>query len=729
MSKFGGVPAQEYERHYSQGGPAGSGSRFGGLSIPPELADDRSVWESSGASQLPDIRRQVMDGSSVQEAAAAQPQLPGVAPPKPTPAQAPGSWEDYARGVMGKAADGVTLGYFDEGLAGIASLLNPNIDYETSLKAIRDDQKKFGDENPIAATAANIGGSLITGGGLLSGVGRATDGASRVARLLASTTAGAGAGAVQGFGQGEGGLTNRATSGATGAALGGLVGLAAPMAASGIRRGYQAIADRANVNGALKSLGLSKPSADVLKRTLEADDALSPAGIARIRGAGADAMPADAGPSAATALDTIVQQGGSGGRIAREAIEGRAAAQSGKLTQALDETLGMAEGVDTAKSAIRQSTSAARKSAYDAAYAAPLDYASESGVRLQELMDRVPGDAVAYANRLMKAEGVKSGQIMAKIADDGSVAFETLPDVRQLDYITRALNSVAKEADTKGAMGGQTDIGRAISNLSREIRGTMREMSPDYAKALDTAADPIARVQAIDLGSELLSKKMTRESVTQALGGMSAAERKAVASGLRSQLDEAIANVKAVASDPNIDARQAREIIGSLSSQAARDKISAVLGEQSAAKLFGSLDEAAKAFELRAGVARGSQTYARQEMGRRMNEATDASAWMSAVQGNLPGAGKRLIAKASGMTPDVARAGSDRVAEEIARFLTGARGPGAADQFQSLMTALTAQTGNEATAREIARLMVRPLQMPAITLLNQNKTQQTAESR
>ena len=51
------------------------------------------------------------------------------------------------------------------------------------------------------------------------------------------------------------------------------------------------------------------------------------------------------------------------------------------------------------------------------------------------------------AERAMRREGQPSRQIMAKLDDAGNVVeYETLPDVRQIDYITRALNDVITEA-------------------------------------------------------------------------------------------------------------------------------------------------------------------------------------------------------------------------------------------------------------------------------------------
>ncbi len=50
----------------------------------------------------------------------------------------------------------------------------------------------------------------------------------------------------------------------------------------------------------------------------------------------------------------------------------------------------------------------------------------------------------------MQLEGNQSQQILARVGDDGAVTFERLPDVRQIDYITRALRQAAESGEGQG---------------------------------------------------------------------------------------------------------------------------------------------------------------------------------------------------------------------------------------------------------------------------------------
>lgn len=163
------------------------------------------------------------------------------------------------------------------------------------------------------------------------------------------------------------------------------------------------------------------------------------------------------------------------------------------LGQTLDATFGAPLGVNNVSTALRTGSQPARSAAYDAAYATPIDYASDAGRNLESLIGRVeraaPG-TIALANRLMAGEGVQSQQIMANVAEDGSVTFTRMPDTQQIDYITRALNHMAESGDGRGAMGGTTDIGRVLGNLARDIRGSLREVNPQYG---DVPCDSLPR--------------------------------------------------------------------------------------------------------------------------------------------------------------------------------------------------------------------------------------------
>jgi len=538
-------------------------------------------------------------------------------------------------------------------------------------------RNQYREDNPILSTGAQVVGGMAA------------------MAPVAGTAAGAKAlGLAGGLAQraGMGALSGSVISGAdsaarggdladvgTSALLGGVLGSAGGAAAPYIGRGVQAMGE-----GAKRMLGmggqkiagseLSEPARQILIRALGADGSLGMKGVENVAKAGPNAMLVDSGPSAAALLDTAIQRSGPGARTASQAIEARASQANKDIGAALDTALGQPRGVATTETGIRQGSAGARSAAYEAAYSAPIDYSAAAGRQIEELVKRVPGSAISTANRMMQMEGVKSAQIMAQIADDGTVTYLRMPDVRQIDYITRALNQAAKSGEGQGALGGQTDIGRIYGNLARDLRGATKEAAPDYAKALETAAQPIKAREALRFGEGMMSPSVARDEAKEIISGMTGPERQAAKQGLRSYVDEVLANVRAVASDPNLEAREARKALQDLSSKAAREKISDLIGDEKVAKaMFEQLDEAGTALGLRASVAQGSKTFARLAMDDEVKRSFEDGVGNTLMQGKPINAMQAGVQALTGRTPQGIRGLGDQVYSEVANALVQPR--------------------------------------------------------
>lgn len=565
---------------------------------------------------------------------------------------------------------GGTFGFGDELLAGVDSLVS-GVGYDEALKLIRGGIENARFSRPKTTLAGELTGAVVSPASKI-GAGYVGAANSVGQAALRGAAVGAGMGAVQGFGNGEG-FGDRVGSAALGGAMGAAAGGAIPYITNGVGAGIRHVKDwaanRATVNGIAADLGVSPQTARHVADAFGADDAAIMAD--NIRAAGPDAMLADAGPAVQGALDGAMQKPGAASRLGMGAIEERAAKSLTRVNSTLDSILGSPVGAETTKAGVRTGTSAARGGAYDAAYSAPIDYSSDAGVALEGLIPRLPSKAVNDANLLMKLEGDQSAQIMATIADDGSVAFQRMPDVRQWDYIKRALDHAASSGEGQGALGGQTAIGRAYAGLSRAIRDSLKAAVPEYGVALDTSADAIQRVNAVDLGYKLLSTGTTREAAKDALDGMTEAELTAAKQGVRSFVDDTLANVRAVASDPNMDAREARKALDLLTSRASRDKMTVLLGAD-ASKVYAAIGEAQKALGLRSAVAQNSKTFARQAFAERSKELSEPGAIRSGLGLRPIEAARKMAATVIGSTPEATARRADRVNAELVSLLTRA---------------------------------------------------------
>lgn len=600
--------------------------------------------------------------------------------------------------VIRQGAKGVPVigGLVDEANAATAELLGGNYDETLDYNRARDRYREAA--NPTVSTVNQLAGGIAgtVAGARALGLGYGAGGAVArplAQRAIAGAAIGAPVGAADFFARGEGGAAPRAADAVIGGVLGGALGAAAPAVGGAVSSGVQRIADMLSSNQMLARLGISRNAANVLLRQLQTDDTLSGAGAQRIREAGPDAMVADAGQSAANLLDTALERSGPGSTAARNAINARAAGANQQLTQTLDATLGQPVGVETRQAAIRGGTAAARQRAYDAAYNAPIDYSTPAGQEIDRLWAQVRPNRRAAANALLEEAGE------APIADG------VLPNVRQIDYVTRALNDVAQSGEGQGALGGINQAGMSAQRLAQQLRQAVRQAVPEYAQALDTAADPIRRVQATELGASILNSRVTREQVAREVAGMSGAERQAALSGLRDQIDEFAANVREMASDPNVDARQLREVLQQMTSRAAREKINLVLDDPQASRaLFGQIGRAMRALELRASVARNSRTFGRQATDAQVKAQLEPGIIGTALEGRPADALKKAIQAFTGMSPERRLAAEDRLYGEIADALTRVRGTRAEQFLNNLRRALQARSTNRQAGRSAGLL-------------------------
>lgn len=610
-----------------------------------------------------------------------------------------------ARGLAAKAVQGYPFigSWMDEAF----NALDPGRgDRLTTL------QDAMGREYPKSSLASSIGGGVLATipVALMAGPAIGVRAASTIGgRAFQGLGLGVAAGGFEGLVSGAGTGTDAASrasgaarGGAAGAAIGGVVGAVAPYAAAGVKNLIQRLRT-SDVNVISRELNVSPPAARVIKNALDSGD--DAAAMAAINRAGGDAMLADAGGATQQLLDTAAQFPGGAGATARKAISERTSAASAKMVAALDDALGPPRGAKEIMGEVRRSTAGARNTAYQRAYAAPIDYSSNTGRGLETLLSRVPDSAIKRANALMRLRGWQSAQIMASVADDGTVTYMRMPDVRQLDYITRALNDVASEADGAGKLGGQTALGSSVSNLSKSIRDVLRRAVPEYGDALETAADAISRKEGVEIGYDLLRTGTRREDIARAVSRATGPEKEAMRQGVRSFIDDVTANVSRTITDDDVAAREGIKILREMSSRANQTKMRMLLGD-SADTLLREIDEAATAFELRAAIAQNSKTAARQATISSVNAETSGGVISTIRRGEPVGATKRIVQALTGETDEAIALREMGLYREIADALVNTRGENAREALRIITNARAGQAISDQQAQMIARVLV-----------------------
>lgn len=431
-------------------------------------------------------------------------------------------------------------------------------------------------------------------------------GTSLLSRIAAGIGLGTGVGALEGaiYGYGEGSTPQEREEAARqqalfGAGAGAVLGPLGPTvgAIGGKIRGRQVSAPAREVG---REIGAKEQALGLISEAARMD---APTAAANLQRAGRYGSLGQMGPATRNLLDLAASSTSEGAAIARQNIEEVAGLAGSQFNDLLDVSLGGPQAAQQLQDLLMEGTATVRRTEYDKAYQAPIDYATAQGRRLQELLGRLDSGVIARAERLMRLEGQPSRQILAQLDDAGNViGFETLPDVRQIDYITRALKDVSPTAapEEKGVL-------RALSG---DIRKTLDEIVPQYKTARDIAGDVISLRDAIDFGSKMLNPKTTRYEVQQIVDGMSKSELTGLKQGLRGQIDEMMANAKSSLTDPNQDAREMIKPLKDMLSRASKEKIGIILGDEAPAFLR-QLDEVYSAMSMRAGVAQQSKTAIR----------------------------------------------------------------------------------------------------------------------
>lgn len=619
---------------------------------------------------------------------------------------------EHMWGLAGQVVKGIPFageyhdeaaGWIDEKLGGVPGL---------KQERIRALNEKFERDHPSQSFAANLAGGMAAAAPLA--IGLAPSMAARAPMSMAGKMAlGAGAGfvgggvegAISGYGEGTDDVSRRENAirrGLGGATFGTIFGGAAPAVAKGAENLIGYIRNRPDARTAA-DLGVSQEAADVVGRMVTNDG--TGAAIRNIRDAGDDAMIADAGPATAGLLDATIQMAGPSGRVARDAINDRTSSASREINSALNEFLGKPRGMKEEGRNIAKRSAAIRQRAYDKAYSTPIDYSTPQGRNVESVLSRIPPrqmqEAITEANEELYSLGMKEQQIMAQIADDGSVKFVEMPTVRQLDYLKQALDKAGAEEDI---FGRPTKAALRPRRIARELRGVLGKAVPAYDRAVALGGQKIAEDKALETGARILNGNFTREDVADALENASAAELRMARVGLRRQIDEVMANVKRTIGNPNVDAREGAKAMVELSSEAVRTKITTVMGEKESRKLLDRIDRAAKAFELQARTADNSKTFARGEFKGMMQDTLEPGAIGKLLEGSPVAASRSIVQSMTRMDPKSRREVEERIAGEIATLLTQRRGARAQAGAKALIKSLERAPETESLARRIGQL-------------------------
>lgn len=570
-----------------------------------------------------------------------------------------------------------------------------------------------------AELAGGIASSLL-GVGALGGVPRFLSMAqrgTRASQAAAAGVTGAGFGLTEGaiYGAGEGEEGKRIQAALTGAKTGAIVGGAlGPAAVAGkaaieeIVRRYKGL-DIVQTRQALEqNFGrpIDENTARALQTYLRFEDFDNAERV--LQRIGDPSMLADISPGIGAVLDAMMAGSPVAMNAGRQAVEGRVTRSMRDLGETFDRELGQPLDPEDIKIGIAQETSAERDAAYRNAWDQPIDYASQGGQELENLFERVrisSPESINEANKMMAARDWKNRQIKVVLDADGNVTgVENPPDVLQLDYITRELNDKANSF----ARSGQDAKATLFGSLSREIRDLLKDQVPAYGAALRAGQDKIRRQEAIDLGFDLIDKQMSRGEIARQVKKLNSTQRKELARGLRSRIDEEMSNIAQIASDPNVDALELRNVIKNMSSDAFRTKLTTALGHQKAQVIIDQIEDGLDAMRLRAAVSMNSKTAPRQAVTGEIENIISGGILQSLKRVEPAQTTKLIFRALTGATEEAEAVRRSGIYEEMTQVLTQIRGQNARDALTLIRRAMEGQPLKDSQARLIANVITMP---------------------
>ena len=622
-----------------------------------------------------------------------------------------------------KVAEGIPLvgGWIQD----IAGAVSPELQAKT--KAVSEAKQS---QDPIESTALQVGGAVVPSiiAAPLAAPVSFVSWLSKLPtfqKIAAVSGSGGLLGLVEGAvsGAGRGGEGGRLEGAIEGGAIGGAGGFAGGLLPPALIKGYENLKSSFRNVGAeqiAESLKISVPSAQVLSATFRDAGTDIKTALKNIFNAGEEGMLADSGFAAQALLDASAATGGRASQITAEEVTGRAARQGAALSTSMDDALGAlpkvddqsADALDMAEN-IASSTRVPRQEAYDLAYNTPINYSAPQGMEVERVFNALPnrfkGSAIARANEKADLVAYQTGQpkpqqILADIAEDGSISFSVMPSLRQLDQIKQALGEVAfKEVDN---FGRPTADALDAVNWYREISNRLKEASPEYRKAVELGGDKISLDNALELGLGMLKPGMSARDVARAMKGAESVEKQYAKLGVRSAVDDLINNVKATIASPDIDINTLRTVFTQLSSKNSRDKIKQLLSASEAKQLFKDLDQAQMSLALRAAVAMNSKTSIRITQKEMVDEMTDIGAFAHLLRLEPAKASQSVVQKVTGETDALSVAAKQEIYTDIAKALTQIKGKEARTALKVIMRASKAEQVSDAELKAVSDLLL-----------------------
>ena len=520
----------------------------------------------------------------------------------------------------------------------------------------------------------------------------------------------------------EAGIQRGIDQGMFGLALGGIIPVAPKFLAWGWQKTREGIL-KSPIAEIQKAFNIGKSSAEMLKTTILNSGEDLALVLKKMRLGGTQAMIADATEATKTLVDMIAASGNEAAEIISKTILQRSQTAAVSLEKSLDKNIaslpnmpgtnikdGIKQDAKVVAENIAIKSAPARNKAYTKAYNTKVDYNSDAGIKVLDVLNRTPNSlkqaAVKEANDILQMEGKEIGQMVLTVGDDGLLKFVTQPNMMQLDYIKRALSELAYDPLKV------TGLSKAAGTMRYQLTTALKELNPAYAKALKLGQENITRQNAVDIGENALKGTTSVAQLSKLLSdkNIGKEERDMVAMGFRASLDRIMGNVRATANS-GADVQAMKKLLGDFSSTNARKKLRLLIPDDKAYKaVIKELDKTHAALSLQNAVNINSKTYTRTVLNDAVEEQAGGGVTKTLLRGELSPAVSKFInifLKSKEITA------KDRavIMKELAQVMVEQRGGKAVKSFSELYNAFKNKAMNEQQLADLTKFMAGRLGM------------------
>jgi len=429
---------------------------------------------------------------------------------------------------------GLTFGTLDEIEAALRTGSISGPEYEKQRNLLREQQKQFGMDMPIAKTGLEVGGSLIAPLGIAKQVAKlapATQalitGQTVKGQIARGTAIGATTGAASGYGFAE---KDAGSEAAVGGIFGGILGGSVPIVVKGAGTLIKNVLNSAGIGD--QETAASKMLANYLQK-----DNLSPTeaqkALDELRRIGVpNPVIADLGKSLNDlAYSAYTVQSAAKGTT-KEFLENRLIDQPNDIVKGLVEKAGLAKNVNGFEylEALTANQSRLASQAYPEAYSKAINAVPFRKFIDRDVFTKAYGEAVkradVYGQKLPDLSSIRNAQ---------SVPTDVLHQIKMgLDRIV--------DAETDNITKKISGYGSDVVKVKNEFNDLIKSLNPEYAKANAQFADAERIKNAFKMGEDY--QKLNPAEAASNIKKLTSDEKEAFRLGVMANINERLGDYK-----------------------------------------------------------------------------------------------------------------------------------------------------------------------------------------